>query len=271
MLIAGIGGVNPEITTLASVTLARYAVQVALQHEFDPRDLPANYSTGYIPIGATVPGEYPSSIYGTEVFELNANLQHAAAAFARNASLSDSATAAAYRANYAASPLYAAATQTPSVIECDSATSDVYYSGTRLSSAFSEYTTLLTNGTGVYCSSAQEDNATLEALLRGAAVGKVDFSRVIAMRAGSNFERPYPGQAATDNLFYAQQGGLEPATQNLYLAGREIIAGVLEGWNTTFARGVNATNYVGDILATLGGEPDFGPVTFGADLYGSGE
>lgn len=45
-MIAGIGGVNPEVATLGSVTFARYAVQVALQYEFDAREIPSNYSTG---------------------------------------------------------------------------------------------------------------------------------------------------------------------------------------------------------------------------------
>jgi hypothetical protein len=30
-------------------------------------------------------------------------------------------------------------------------------------------------------------------------------------------------------------------------------------WNSTFAAGVNATNYIGDVFGTLGGTPDFGP------------
>lgn len=45
-MIAGIAGVNPEVATIASVTFARYAVQVALQYEFDQLDLPSNYTTG---------------------------------------------------------------------------------------------------------------------------------------------------------------------------------------------------------------------------------
>jgi purine nucleoside permease len=64
-LIAGIAGVNPEVATLGSVAFARFAVQVALQYEFDMRDLSANWSTGYIPFGSTVPSQYPSTLYGT--------------------------------------------------------------------------------------------------------------------------------------------------------------------------------------------------------------
>ncbi|KAK4507027.1 hypothetical protein PRZ48_000761 [Zasmidium cellare] len=261
-MIAGIAGVNPEVATICSATFARYAVQVALQYEFDPREIPSNFSTGYIPLGSHAPDEYPQSIYGTEVFEVNQNLQKIAANFARKATLNDSADAVAYRALYNASSAYAAGTKAPSVIECDVATSDVYYSGALLSTAFGNFTKLLTNGTGNYCTTAQEDNATLEALLRAAVEKTVDFSRIIVMRTASDFDRPWPGEAATTNLWWAEQGAFEPAVTNLYLAGIEVVEGILDGWNTTFAKGVNATNYIGDIFGTLGGSPDFGPYNY---------
>jgi purine nucleoside permease len=37
--IAGIGGVNPKVATLGSVAFAKYAVQVALEYEFDAREV----------------------------------------------------------------------------------------------------------------------------------------------------------------------------------------------------------------------------------------
>lgn len=254
-----LSGVNPEVATICSATFARFAVQVALQYEFDPREIPANFSTGYIPLGSTTPDQYPTSIYGTEVFELNQNLQKIAAGFARKAALNDSDDAIAYRAQYAASKAYTIGAAPPTIVECDVATSDVYYSGAILSTAFGNYTTLLTNGSGVYCTTAQEDNATLEVLLRAAVHKLVDFSRIIVMRTASDFDRPFPGEAATTNLLYAEQGAFEPAIQNIYLAGIEVVQGILKGWNQTFAQGVNATNYIGDIFGTLGGIPDFGP------------
>lgn len=127
---------------------------------------------------------------------------------------------------------------------------------------FGNYTKLVTNGTGNYCSTAQEDNATLEAMLRAATTGLVDFNRMIIMRTLSDFDRPWLGESSTYNLLYSVQGAFEPALQNIYLAGREVVGGIISGWNTTFAQGVNATNYVGDIFGTLGGTPDFGPANY---------
>ncbi|KAL2823865.1 purine nucleoside permease [Aspergillus cavernicola] len=264
-LIAGIAGINPEIGTISSVTFARFAVQVALQYEIDAREIPRNMSTGYIPQGSVAPGQYPGSVYGTEVFEVNDALRKIAARFARNATLADSDVARDYRSRYISSPgeeeeeeeegIYGAATKPPSVIECDTATSDVYFSGKLLGDAFSNTTKVLTENQGVYCTTQQEDNATLEALLRGASSGGlVDFGRIIIMRTASDFDRPYPGQSAMDNLLYAEQGAFEPAVENLYRAGIQVVMGILRGWEGGFEGGVRAGNYLGDDLETLGGK-----------------
>ena len=184
-LVGGIAGVNPKYSTLGGVALSKYAIQVALQYEFDAREMPENFTTGYLPYGTTLPSQYPTILYGTEVLELNEALRDAAFTFASRANLSDNAEAAEYRAKYAASgPIYAAATLPPSVVKCDSATSDVYYSGALLSEAFENTTLSWTNGSGIYCMSAQEDNATLEVLVRMAIEGIVDFARVMVMRTG---------------------------------------------------------------------------------------
>ncbi|KAG6908565.1 hypothetical protein DXG01_004123 [Tephrocybe rancida] len=257
-LIGGVGGVNPKVATLASVTFARYAVQVTLQYEFDAREIPANYSTGYVPQGTTAPGQYPTEIYGTEVFELNDALRKLAVGFAKTAKLNDTLTAQAYRAHYATVPAYAPGASPPSVLECDTATSDTFWSGALLGEAVENTTTLFTNGTGKYCTTQQEDNALLEALLRGAKDKLVDFGRIIVMRTGSNFDRPYLGQTAAENRF-GNSGGFPPSLANIRIAGVKVIQGILGGWEATFARGVPPTNYIGDIFGTLGGTPDFGP------------
>lgn len=180
-LVAGIAGVNPEEATLGSVTFARYTVQVALQYEFDAREKPKNFSTGYFPQGSFSPNQYPQSIYGTEIFEVNNALRLLAAEAARGAKLNDSSDAVSYRSNYKSDKAYAAGAAKPGIKLCDSATSDVYYSGALLGEAFGKYMTLVSNGSAVYCTTAQEDNATLEAMLRGAKAGLVDFARSMSI------------------------------------------------------------------------------------------
>ena len=222
----------------------------------------------YIPQGSTFPTEYPQSIYGTEVFEVNDALRQIAIGFAQTATLNDSSAAVAYRANYASIAAYKPGSEPPSVLGCDVATSDVYFSGALLGETFENTTKLFTNGSAVYCTTAQEDNATLEALLRGALANLTDFSRIIVMRTASDFDRPYIGEsdnvadANTFNLFYADQGGFEPALKNIYLAGVKVVEGILNEWDTTFEKGVKAPNYVGDIFGSLGGTPDFGLETY---------
>lgn len=193
-LFGGIAGVNPRHATLGSVAIARYAVQVALQYEIDARSLPdeEGWESGYFAYGSDRPLEYPSILYGTEVFELNTALRDLAYTWAISTSssssssnLSDAAAPRAYRQRYASmGDEFSAAVGEPGVVKCDTATSDVYYSGKVLAEAFENTTAVWTNGSGVYCMTAQEDNANLEVLVRAAIDGLVDFSRVIVMRAG---------------------------------------------------------------------------------------
>ncbi|TVY34643.1 Purine nucleoside permease [Lachnellula occidentalis] len=257
-LIAGVAGVNPKVSTIGAVTFARYAIQVSLQYEIDAREKPQDWNTGYFPQGSSLPTDYPSELYGTEVFEVNQQLQEIAISFAQTATLNDTADARSYRALYASTQSFAPGAQGPTIMACDTATSDAYFTGGLLGDAFENTTSLFTNGSGVYCTTQQEDNATLEALLRAAATGLVDFSRIIIMRTASDFDRPYANQSILNNLLDEFQG-FGPSIENIYLAGVKVIEGILHGWLNRFEAGIKANNYVGDIFGTLGGTPDFGP------------
>lgn len=121
----------------------------------------------------------------------------------------------------------------------------------------------MTNGSGIYCGTQQEDNATLEALLRGALAGKLDFARIIIMRTISDFDRAPPDETETFHLIEAEQGGFEPSINNIYIAGIEIVNDVLKHWNSTYAGGIKPGNYVGDLWNSLNSEvaPDIGTET----------
>ena len=189
-------------------------------------------------LGSTAPGLYPTSIYGSEVFEINADLRNLAVAFARTATLNDTETMATYRANFSGISTYEAGSQPPFVAACDTTTSDVWFSGAILSGYATNLTNLLTNGTGVYCMTAEEDNATFEAMVRATKAGLMDFSRVILLRAASDYDRQYPGQTAADNLLFSNQGAFLPSLANIYLAGSKVVSGILDNWDSRFAEGI---------------------------------
>ncbi|KAF3935727.1 hypothetical protein ABW19_dt0208977 [Dactylella cylindrospora] len=266
-LVCGVSGINPHMGTTGSVTFPRFAVQLALQYEIDSRQLPAGgvgFTSGYFTQGTKTfrNNLYPSIIYGTEVFELSRPLRKRAFLAARKARLFDTDAAAKYRLSYPFSP----ARDPPSVLMCDTGTADVYWTGSILAEAFGNLTTLLTNGTGRYCTTQQEDNAVLGVLVRAAAAKIVDFSRVIILRTASDFDRAPPGVGELYHLLQAPQGGFPGAIANIYLAGVEVIIDILENWDTDFREGIKPDNYIGDILNTLKNPYGFSP-DIGVDIH----
>ncbi len=250
---------NPKLATLGSVTFARYAVQVDLQYEFDAREIPDNWKTGYVPQGSSSPGEFPKILYGTEVYEVNNDLRQKVLGLVKDVILADSDTAIDYRKRFAASPnnAFKKATLKPSVIDADVASSNVFFHGHLLAEAFEETFSLFTNGHGSYSMTNQEDNATLGALLRAALQKQVDFSRILIMRSGSNFDRSINDTKMPSIPLHTNHGGLEPSLENLYRVGSIVVKEILTEWETTYRDGIKATNYVGDIFGSLGGTPDF--------------
>jgi len=141
--------------------------------------------------------------------------------------LSDGPEAQAARSKFS----YAPANLPPTVLLCDTLAGDTWFSGTLLGQRATQWTQILTDGKGVYCTTQQEDNATYEALKRGASVKLVDLNRVAVLRAGSDFDRPYNGQTSADNLLnYAAQGGFVIALQNLYLTGNPLVQEITGNW-----------------------------------------
>ncbi|MDB5814215.1 MAG: purine nucleoside permease [Rhodocyclales bacterium] len=226
-MVAGIAGINPEQGTLGAAAWARYLVDFGIQWEIDARDIPSTWHTGYLGINTKKPDDKPPLDYHTEVFQLNESLLQKAYALSRNAVLSDSTEAQIARAKFG----YAPANLAPGVLQCDTLAGDTWFSGTLLGQRASEWTKILTDGKGVYCTTQQEDNATYEALKRGASAKLVDVSRVAVLRTGSDFDRPYAGQTSAANLLdYAAQGGFSIALQNLYLAGNPLVQEITTNW-----------------------------------------
>ena len=226
-IIAGIAGISPQHGTVGSAAWADYAVDYSLSHEIDAREMPQDWPYGYFGIHTDGPGKKPRFDYRTEVFQLNTALVDRAYRLSQRVVLEDSAAAKAYRASFTTAP----ANQPPAVTRCDTVSGDTWYAGETLGRRAEDWSALLTDGKARYCTSQQEDNATLEVLRRGQAAGKVDFSRILILRSASDVDRPHPGQSNSDVLLnYASQGGFEPSTANLLLTTQPVIREISDNW-----------------------------------------
>ena len=224
-VVTGIAGIDPNVGTLGSAAWARYLVDFGLQQEFDAAEAPPPWQGGYVGIGAPDPLTKPKLEYGTEVFQLDEPLLQRALALSRGARLEDNDAAAAYRRQYP----QAAAQAAPGVLQCDTLAGDTWWHGARLGERASAWTRLLTDGKGTYCTTQQEDNATYEALKRGAAAGRLDLARVAVLRTGANFDRPHPGQGVRESLA-ADSGGFPLSTANLYNAAWPLVSDIVARW-----------------------------------------
>ena len=225
-LISGIAGVDPAMSTLGSAHWARFAVDGGLQNEIDAREAPADWSAGYLAIGASAPGQKAEPRYGDEVYRLNEDLLQAAFRLTKDVELADSDAAKAYRAKYAE----AAATAPPQVSICDTISSDTWWHGARLGAAMEAYAKLVTDGAANPCTTQQEDNATLTALKRGAEAGLLDFNRIAVLRTASNFDREAPGQSAAESL-RARSGGYLPSVTNAYRVAAKLAHSIVGDWS----------------------------------------
>jgi purine nucleoside permease len=241
MIIAGIAGIDPARGTIGSAAWARYLVDVGIAHEIDAREMPAAWPDGYFGTLTDGPGQVPKFDYRTEVFRLDEALLQKALAVSKAATLEDSDDVRAYRRHYPRAP----ANQPPSVIQCDTLSGDTWWTGNRLGEHARRWTRLLTGGKGDYCTTQQEDNATLNALTRGSEAGLVDLKRVAVLRSGSDFDRPYPHQSPNASLKaqLALPGAGRIAAVNLVHAGMPLVEDIVKHWDA-WQNGVPAVGAV---------------------------
>lgn len=224
-VLAGISGIDPEVGTLGSAAWAHYVVDYGLAHEVDARDKPDEFESGYFGIQSATDKDKPPFRYGSEVFVLDRELLEAGLKLSRLVVLADSEKAREYRSHYEE----AAAKSSPSVLQCDTASGNTYWHGKRLGERARSWVKLMTDGLGTYCTTQQEDSASLEALRRGATSGRLDFRRIAVLRIAANFDRPAPGQSAVESL-RAKSGGFAIAVENLRRVAEPLVRDIEKDW-----------------------------------------
>ena len=228
-IIAGIAGIDPQRGTLGSAAWARYLVDSGIAHEIDAREMPRGWQGGYFGTLTDGPGQVPAFAYRTEVFRLDENLLKKALSLSVSAALEDSEDLRVYRRHYPEAP----ANQPPTVIQCDTLSGDTWWSGNLLGEHARRWIRLLTDGKGVYCTTQQEDNATLNALTRGSQSGLVDLKRIAVLRSGSDFDRPYPHQSVLESMLAqrALPSAVRVSAVNLVHAGVPLVEAIVQHWD----------------------------------------
>lgn len=227
-LVTGIAGIDPDRGTIGSAAWARFAVDFGIAQEIDARDLPQGWSDGYFGMLTSSPDQKPKFDHRTEVFRLNEALLQKALALSKGVALEDSDDVRAYRSHYDKAP----ANQPPQVILCDTVTADTWWAGPHLEEHARHWVRLLTDNEGLYCTTQEEDNATMNALTRASQSGLVDLQRVAILRTGSDFDRPYAGQNTADSLHTQSTlaGAIKTSTDNLVRAGLPLVQAIVSQW-----------------------------------------
>src|SRR5258708_4304206 len=191
-LVAGIAGVDPAHASLGSAAWAEYVVDGDLGHEIDAREIPADWPTGYVPMGKKKPYELPvhaRDIDSGQVFHLNPALVDWAYQLTKNTPLADNAGMQKRRETYVG---YPNAQKPPFVLKGDNLASSTYWHGKLMNQWANDWVKYHTEGKGNYVTTAMEDTGTLHALTNLARAGKVDVNRVLVLLTASNFHIQCP-------------------------------------------------------------------------------
>jgi purine nucleoside permease len=210
-VVAGIAGVNPNTGSVGSAAWAEWVVDRDLTYEIDAREMPADWSTGLIPLTRSRPFQKPPpppGIFSPNVYHLNTGLVNWAYKLTANIQLDDSADLRAIRARYTDQP---EAMRPPHVMKGDEVSANDWWVGTLMNKAAEDWMAYWTEGNGISVTTAMEDCGVIHSLQRLARVKRVDAERILVLRTASDYSAPGNGQTAAELL--ASEASSDSATQ----------------------------------------------------------
>jgi purine nucleoside permease len=228
-LIAGIAGASPDRASLGSAVWARWVVDGDLGYEIDAREIPPDWSTGYLPLRKTRPFEQPAAPLDGQVYALNQGLAEWAFGLTRNTPLADSEHLREIRSHFDGT----AAQRPPFVTMGDELSSSTYWHGTLMDAWANEWVPYFTGGQGVFMTTAMEDTGTLQSLQFLGSAGRVDAKRILVLRTVSNYDRQPRGMSAAESLAHqrvGQYGAYLPSLEAAYTVGHVVVSELLTHW-----------------------------------------
>lgn len=231
-LVAGIGGIDPQVGSLGSAVWSDYVVDGDLAHEIDAREIPKDWPTGYVPLGKSIPYEQPRTArFGDDgnVYRLNPALVDWAFGLTRDTVLPDTAGIKERRMQYEA----AAAHRPPFVLRGDNLSASTFWHGRFLNQWARDWVKYQTDGKGTYAICGMEDTGTLQSLTWLAKAHKVDINRVLVLRTASNFDQQRVGLTAAESLAetkVSKYSAYLPALEDAYRVGHVVVDRIVADW-----------------------------------------
>jgi purine nucleoside permease len=230
-VIAGIGGGDPADVSLGSAVWASHVIDGDIGYEIDAREIPADWTTGFVPLRKSKPYEQPvKAQLDGEVYTLNADLVAWAFQLTKDIHLADSDDIRAYRARYAGFPN---AMKPPFVTVGDTMSAGTFWHGSRMDEWANAWTRYYTGGQGNFMIAGMEDTGTLQALTFLNQAGRVDLNRVLVLRTVSNYDREAPGTTPAESLKSMVGGKYAaylPALEAAETVGDKVVRDIVEHW-----------------------------------------
>ena len=230
-LVAGIAGIDPAKASLGSAAWAEWIVNGDLGHEIDPREVPADWPTGYVPLRRTRPYELPQDPDdSSQVFHLNHALTTWAFQLTKDIKLADTEAMKQRRAAFTG---YPNAQRPPFVLLGDTLSSETFWHGKLMNRWANDWVKYHTGGKASYTTTAMEDIGTLQSLTWLARAGRVDLQRVMVLRTASNFDMQPPGTTAVESMFgekFTHYSAYIPSLEAAFQVGNTVVQALLADW-----------------------------------------
>jgi purine nucleoside permease len=237
-IIAGIAGINPNKGSVGSAAWAEWVIDRDLTHEIDAREIPADWSTGLVPLMRSRPFQIPppeQGIFSPIAYHMNRGLVNWAYRLTADTPLADSAELQAIRAPYTDQ---AEAGRPPHVMKGDEMSANDWWLGSLMNKEAEESMTYWTQGQGVSVTTAMEDCGVIHSLQMLSRTKRVDERRVLVLRTAANYTAPSKGQSAAQLLASesssdsaAHLSAYLPSLEAAYRVGSRVVEELSSSWH----------------------------------------
>jgi purine nucleoside permease len=211
-LVAGIAGANPAVMSPGSAAWIDWAIDGDLAHDIDPREMPADWSTGRLPLGKSTPYQQPrSTLTATMAYRLDPALVDWAYRLTRDIELPSG-----------------------TVLKGAVLAGNSLWHGALLNRWAEDWVAYWTGGEARFTVSAMEDVGIVSSLQALGRAGRVDPERLLILRTASNYTVPPDGVSAAASLAGEMRDGFSayvPALEAVWRVGSAVTDNILAHWH----------------------------------------